>query len=317
MGRVQSEAALKDDICILLALYNGAGYLRDQLNSFDKQSYKNWTLLVSDDGSTDAGPGIVNSFARKHRHGQVRLVSGPRQGFVQNFFHLLRSAPADAAMVALSDQDDVWFSDKLTRAKAALDLAGPHQPALYCARTTVCTETLTPTGDSSLFLEPPSFQNALVQNLGGGNTMVLNRAALEIVQHALAGGRDAVSHDWWLYQLMTGCGATVLYDQKPVLLYRQHRHNVNGANCGFRARVERATSLMNGRFRRWNDLNQQALMRSANQFTSEARRSLMNYSEARNGRLISRLRHLYTSGARRQDRLGTAALYAACLIGKL
>jgi glycosyltransferase involved in cell wall biosynthesis len=317
MGRVQPGPAVKDEICVLLALYNGAGYLRDQLNSFDSQSHKNWTLLVSDDGSADAGPGIINSFALSHRPGQVRLVSGPRQGFVQNFFHLLRSAPGDASMVALSDQDDVWFPQKLTRAKAALDRVGKDLPALYCARTTVCDATLTPTGESSRFQAPPSFQNALVQNLGGGNTMVLNRAALEIVQHALAGSGDAVSHDWWLYQLMTGCGATVIYDPEPVLFYRQHRHNVSGANCSIKAKVKRLNDLMNGRFRRWNDLNQQALMRSANQFTSEARRSLMNYSQARSGRLISRLHHLYTSGVRRQDRLGTAALYAACLIGRL
>jgi glycosyltransferase involved in cell wall biosynthesis len=317
MGRVQPGPEAKEEICILLALYNGASYLRDQLNSFDRQSHKNWTLLASDDGSCDAGPAIINSFSRSHRPGQVQFVSGPCQGFVQNFFHLLRSAPREAAMVALSDQDDVWFPQKLARAKTALDRLGQGQPALYCARTTLCTETLTRTGNSGLFLAPPSFQNALVQNLGGGNTMVLNRAALEIVQDALSGASDAVSHDWWLYQLMTGCGATVLYDTEPVLLYRQHRHNVIGANRGLKARAKRLARLLNGRFHRWNDVNQQALMCCADQFTFEARRSLMNYTQARNGQLISRLRHLYASGVRRQNPLGTAALYAACLVGKL
>ena len=82
---------------------------------------------------------------------------------------------------------------------------------------------------SPLFRRPPSFRNALVQSLAGGNTMVLNRPARDLV--ALASRRARfVSHDWWAYLLVTGAGGAVHYSAKPLVRYRQHAHNLVGAN---------------------------------------------------------------------------------------
>ena len=102
-------------------------------------------------------------------------------------------------------------------------------PLLFCSRTLTITESGTPVGMSPLFRRTPSFRNALVQSLAGGNTMVLNRAARDIV--ALASRRARfVSHDWWAYLLVTGAGGVVHYSAKPLVRYRQHAQNLVGAN---------------------------------------------------------------------------------------
>jgi hypothetical protein len=43
---------------------------------------------------------------------------------------------------------------------------------------------------------------------------------------------DVVSHDWWLYQVVSACGGTVHNDAYPSVRYQQHAYNVIGSNWG-------------------------------------------------------------------------------------
>lgn len=304
-------------ICILLAVYNGERHLEEQLASYGAQSHAHWSLVVSDDGSTDASAHIVSRFANAHPHHDIRQVAGPAQGFARNFLSLLAEAPQGVACVALSDQDDVWYPDRLARGLSALGAVSDQRPALYCARTRICSEDLTPHGLSPEFPRRPDFRNALVQSIGGGNTMMLNRAGLELARAAAAEAGDVVAQDWWLYQLVTGCGGVVINDPAPVLDYRQHAHNAIGANLSSRAQLARLWQLLNGRFRQWNAINLAALSRSAHRFTPEARETLARFSRARQNGPVARLRALRQAGVYRQHWSGTVALYLAAALGRL
>ena len=60
-------------IAILLATRNGGRYLRQQLDSLFFQEVQGWQLLVSDDGSTDDTPDILNEYSQKYP-GRITLV---------------------------------------------------------------------------------------------------------------------------------------------------------------------------------------------------------------------------------------------------
>lgn len=307
---------------ILLAVYNGAAHLAEQVQSFAEQTCTDWDMIASDDGSTDASQALLTEIATRwmadaQSPHAVTLLDGPRQGFVRNFFHLMVHVPQTAGWAALSDQDDVWFPDKLERALRALAALPPDCPALYCARSMICDDALRPIKVSTLFRRPTGFRNALVQSVGGGNTMVLNRAALDLVCAAVTEARDAAAHDWWLYQIVTACGGTILRDPDPVLLYRQHGGNAIGANTSVKGRLYRLLFIMGRRFSAWNDINLRALTASAHRFTPEERRVLDSYAAARQGGLWARLRALWASGVYRQSRRGTVALYIACMLNRL
>jgi glycosyltransferase involved in cell wall biosynthesis len=307
---------------ILLAVYNGAAHLAEQVQSFADQTCPDWDMIASDDGSTDASPALLAEIAARwganaQTPHAVTLLDGPRRGFVRNFFHLLHHVPQTASWAALSDQDDVWFPDKLARAQAALAALPQDRPALYCARSLICDEALSPVRVSTLFQRPVGFRNALVQSVGGGNTMVLNRAALDLVRAAVTEAEEAAAHDWWLYQIITACGGTILRDPDPVLFYRQHGGNAIGANTSVKGRLYRLLFIMGRRFSAWNEINLRALAASAHRFTPEARQVLDSYAAARQGGLGARLRALWASGVYRQSRRGTVALYVACLLKRL
>src|SRR5271170_7525847 len=106
-------------IAILLSTFNGARFLRTQLESFVTQSYANWVLYWRDDGSTDRTVEIMREFAA--RVGPRRCVesrsSGPHMGAAESFLTLLAERDG-AAAIAFADQDDVWLPEKLKRAMA-------------------------------------------------------------------------------------------------------------------------------------------------------------------------------------------------------
>ncbi|MGI9393708.1 MAG: glycosyltransferase, partial [Boseongicola sp.] len=81
-----------DHVTILLATFNGAAHVNEQLESYCNQTHRNWSLLVSDDGSSDETCSIIRKFARRNSKRQVTLLRGPGNGSASNFLSLLRAA---------------------------------------------------------------------------------------------------------------------------------------------------------------------------------------------------------------------------------
>jgi glycosyltransferase involved in cell wall biosynthesis len=302
-------------VAILMGTKDGAAFLREQLDSIAAQTHANWSLVVSDDGSTDDTKKIVATFAAAHP-GQVAWRDGPRRGVCVNFLALAADAGIIADYYAFCDQDDVWHPDKLARALAWLAAVPAEVPALYGGRTEIVTREGHAYGLSPLFGRPPSFRNALVQSLAGGNTMVFNRTAKLLVERA--GVTDAVLHDWWLYQLVSGAGGETFYDAQPMLKYRQHPASLIGSNIGWQARLARIGLMMSGRFREWNAVNIAALSGvPAALLRPDSRRVIELFGKARTASLFGRLAYLRQSGVYRQTLLGNIALVVAAIIKRI
>lgn len=306
-----------DHVAVLLALYNGAATLGAQIESLATQSHENWSLIVSDDGSTDSSIAELARAAKSMPGRATQLIRGPRKGFAQNFLTLVRAAGPMVPYAAFCDQDDAWLPHKLSRALDHLSSIPSHHPALYAARTVICDARLRPLRRSPLFERPPSFANALVQSIGGGNTMLLNRAALDILQDASRSATGIVAHDWWAYQMVTGAGGTAIYDPEPTVLYRQHGANMIGANDTALAGFHRITQVMRGRYRHWNDANIGALLAARHFLTPEAHEILARFQEARTAPMRRRTRALRQAGLYRQTRRGNLALWMATVARKL
>ncbi len=307
----------EDHVCILLGLFNGADMLGAQLDSLSAQSHKNWSLIVSDDGSQDNSVNIVGAFAAEHATGRTWMARGPGKGFAANFLNLACLAGPMVPFAAFCDQDDVWLPHKIARALSHLHMVPSTVPAVYVSRTIICNQNLENTRPSLLFHKPPSFENALVQSIGGGNTMVLNRAALDILQDTAPRAAGIVAHDWWVYQLISGAGGRVIYDKTPTVLYRQHDSNMIGANDTWRAQFLRVRRLLEGQFQTWNTANMTALNRVRPWLTKDALATLDQFQIARSGGLFARLAALYRSGVKRQRHRGTLALLLATVLNRL
>ena len=219
---------------VLLATYNGAAHLPEQLASLAAQQGVDWRLIWRDDGSTDGTIQILEGFADAHP-GRVTRLAKPagRLGAGGSFLALLAAAPP-GGLYAFMDQDDVWLPDKLVRATGQLG----EGAVLVCTRLRLVTPELAPIGLSPLPERAPGFPTLLAHNVAAGCTMVMNEAA-----RALALGApfpEGSFHDWWCALLVTGCGGRLVFDPEPRILYRQHTANLIGGASGLRQRALRA-----------------------------------------------------------------------------
>ncbi len=302
-------------MAILMCTHNGARFLRDQLTSFTKQSYSNWHLYVYDDGSSDNTQEIVEEYSR-HINNKVFFKSVQYGNFAKNFLSSVFNTDGSYDFYAFSDQDDIWEQEKLSRAVEYLCQRPNTQPNLYCSSTMLVDSIGKSIGLSPLFRKPPTFQNAIVQSIAGGNTMVFNKAARNIIAKAGA-DIDVVSHDWWIYQLISGVGGRITYDPDPSLLYRQHGNNLIGSNTGIWAKASRIKMLFSGRFKKLNDRNISALMRFRDLLTNENQKILDQFIELRKQGLIKRVLMFYKLGIYRQTFLGNIGLLAGIIFGKI
>ncbi len=194
-------------VAVLMCTMQGQHFLAQQLNSIATQTHPCWEIWASDDGSDDHTRAILEYYQSHWGEDRISIHAGPAEGSTANFLSLTCRADIDADYFAYADQDDVWEDDKLERAVAWLQTVPPDVPALYGSRTLLVDARNQHLGYSPLFERPPSFRNALVQSVAGGNTMVFNRAARDLLRCA---GEDveAITHDWWAYMLMSGCGGS-------------------------------------------------------------------------------------------------------------
>ena len=104
-------------VSIIMGTYNGAEYIREQLDSILSQTYPLKEIIIQDDGSTDDTVAICTAYAEKYP-----IIHFSRNasnlGFNQNFKSAAMKATGD--FVAFSDQDDVWFPTKI------------EKPVLFC-----------------------------------------------------------------------------------------------------------------------------------------------------------------------------------------
>lgn len=127
---VVAEPAATSRVAILLCTYHGQHYLAEQLDSFAAQTYANWEVRTSDDGSQDNTRSILEAYKQKWPAGRLHVNAGPAQGFAANFLSLTCNASIEADFYAYSDQDDIWDADKLARAVQWLESVPAEVPAL-------------------------------------------------------------------------------------------------------------------------------------------------------------------------------------------
>lgn len=291
---------------VLLATRNGARFLPEQLASFETQS-RPCELWWRDDGSIDETVSLLEPLG-------TRVQGGETLGATASFLTLLRCAAptlGQGDVVAFADQDDVWLPGKLARGELALRAVAPGCPAIYAARQIYTDARLRRTGVSAR-ARPAGFPASLTQNLAVGCATMLNAAAAKLV--AASHPPESAFHDWWSYILVTAAGGTFLWDETPMVLYRQHPAHVMGAQWGWRrpiAALRRGPRLYMNRMR----AHLRALEADAALITPEARAVVATLSAALAAGKLAQVKALATPGLRRQTRLENLLFRLWFLVG--
>ena len=285
----------KLNVACILAYYNGQKYIQNQVESILKQKTNSFSLslFICDDSSDIPFPkSKILSLENPNSCNIFYKKSKINYGYAYNFLNSLKLIENIFDYYCFSDQDDIWYEDKILDSIKILEKFPQEKPSLYSSRTNYfnedCSEKI---GSSFLFKRAPSFKNALVQNIAGGNTMTFNNCSRNLIVKSL-NNLKIVSHDWWSYKIISGAGGNIFYDSKPSVKYRQHKSNMQGANNKLSDRLFRVKSLIQGNFRKWNNSNISSLELNKHLLTSKNQKVLENFMVSRNSILPKRI-YLY------------------------
>lgn len=216
---------------VLLSAFNGEQYISEQIQSILNQTHAAVSILIRDDGSTDKTMELLDQWVTTHPD-KIKLIKGTNVGVVSSFFELLRAADVEADYYCFCDQDDVWLDHKVEHAIARLDSSiYTEVPAMVFTSTYLTDDELNRKGAwPKPPAQEPSFFNALYENIAIGATITMNRSARNLfINSQSVDSQKVLMHDWWFYLLVSAFG-TVIYDNKPSMLYRQHNNNVVGGS---------------------------------------------------------------------------------------
>ncbi len=226
---------IKDRVVILLATYNGGRYVKEQVESIQNQDFKDWTLIVRDDGSTDETVSNITALAVCDKRIIILDDQLGNLGVIRNFNKLIEAAlKYKADYVFFADQDDIWQPDKVSKQLAfmkELENKNSNTPILIHTDLEVVNSKLDRIHSSFMTYQGIQHEDMnpmevlMVQNFVTGCTVMVNRQLLDF---AYPIPKTALMHDWWLAL----CAATVgqlLYMPEALTLYRQHEQNTVGA----------------------------------------------------------------------------------------
>lgn len=235
---------------ILLPVYNGEKYLREQIDSILLQTNQNWILKIRNDGSTDNSHVIIEEYVSKFPD-KIFEIDSPSVncGLVSSLNYLLESA-SDADYIMFADQDDVWLPDKIEQSLAAISEIEKNNHLLPVM---VCTDAICV--DQNLKIIHKSFYESqkFLPNIVGdkhkmlslnevqGCTIIINKPAYSKIFPLPTFMKI---HDMWIGVICAHYGIAK-YICTQTLLYRQHSKNtLGGQTIGIKYFICRFSTIL-------------------------------------------------------------------------
>ncbi len=199
-------------ISVCMATYNGEEYIGEQLDSILEQLGENDEVIVSDDNSQDKTIEII----KKINDPRIKVFNSHFQSPMFNFENALMKSSGD--IIFLSDQDDIWFPDKI---KISLSYLKKYNCVISDAVIidgygNIINESFYDINNSK-----PGLLMNLISNAYLGCAMCFDR---KILINALPFPKNVEMHDRWLGLISEVYGKTYFCDEK-LFMYRRHGNN--------------------------------------------------------------------------------------------
>ena len=237
---------------IIMSTYNGHQYITQQIQSILAQTYRDFTLFVRDDGSSDDTFQILKDFASNDS--RIHLVKdnpsspNPNLGFGESFSRASKYAlsQGEFSFFAFCDQDDYWEPEKLQ--VTFENISGITGPALFSSNFYVCDSTLNilHTFSKTTPLTGVTFENLIFEGALPGFSITINRP-LAVLAFDNEKASKIYYHDKWVHLIQLGLGGSVIYSDKPLAKYRRHSDAISSTNRGPLAKLKwRVDNVLNG-----------------------------------------------------------------------
>jgi len=298
------------DFAIIVCTFNpDRSFFKAQIESISKQNVKKF-VYVFDDCSTFDSITFIEDILMKYFKTQYKIIVREKNvGFAKNFISSLTKIH-EHKFYSFCDQDDIWHVNKLETAAKRL-----REYDLYCSASRLIDMNGNFLGINRIN-QLPSFNHALIQSIAGGNTYVFKKNVISLMKREL-NNVDIISHDWHMYQILSGCGFKIYYDSKPQIDYRIHKSNLIGRKKTLWQNFIKLIAVLKGKLKHYNDSNIKALSYYEPYLTSQNKEIFYHFVNDRNDSLFKRINLFVTYKIRRDSFLQNIVLFICCMIKKI
>lgn len=167
-------------VSIIIPTYNRAYCIRRSIDSILAQTYKDFELIIVDDGSTDETEQIIAEYISSNP--AIRYIKTPSNGGVSAARNLgMKEALGE--YIAFQDSDDYWLPDKLEKQMSAIEASGADFSYTYVKYTLADNSTII-IPDPNTPLENMSgqiYQQLLHSNLVGAPTLLIHKRCYQTI----------------------------------------------------------------------------------------------------------------------------------------
>lgn len=296
-------------VTIVMSAYNAGNRIISQLDSLFTQKNVDVTVYVRDDGSTDDTLNILEQYKKEKQPQKLLIEKGKNCSWELSFLIALQNAPL-AQYYAFSDQDDIWFDNKLSRCIEELEKYNASKAQMIHCNRISCNEQLVPLKhQSSKVPYPLSRENAVTQEYAQGCTIIINSIAKELVCRHIPETR--MPHDFWTGMICYFFGE-VHYCPESLFYHINHGNNASNAGHIRASQIARIRNLFSQSLYpnpAYDLLKGYADFLGNDKFIQD----LKNYKHD----FRARLALLFNSKFRRVNTTGTILLKIAVLLGKI
>lgn len=294
---------------VILSSYNGENCIIKQLESIFNQEDVYVTCTIRDDGSTDNTVQYIENYRKNHNY-QIQIIKGVNIGWKKSFLEALKQSQK-ADFYAFSDQDDIWFPNKLKRSIDFLQESDISvTPTMYHSNRLSVYSNLEPLKKQMPKISSPiNFENSLIQEFAQGCTIVMNQSLKDLVcKHT----PQDIPHDFWT-GLLAYCFGKIIYDNAPTLYHIHHNKNQSSDGKLFESWLSRLKSISTHKM--YENPSYDLLSNYRSLLTHE--RILFLTKLYNNRTLKNKLSLIFNRNFRRCSTCGTIMLKIAVLINKI
>lgn len=213
---------MENKVSIALCTYNGANFLREQLDSILNQTYQEFELIIVDDNSFDDTIQIILEYTKKSD--KISLYQNESNiGFIKNFEKAISLCSGE--YIFLADQDDIWLSNKIEIFLEEIK----DNVLIYSDAILIDKEG---NSKNEMLISPKNLISGsnnkafLFDNCISGNTMMFKR---ELINYILPIPDTVSFHDIWIAFVASTYGK-ITYTKIPLTLYRRYSEQITSVH---------------------------------------------------------------------------------------
>lgn len=248
---MSNEERINKPLClVILAAFNGENWLREQIDSIFMQEGVVIKLIISDDMSNDSTLKIINDLINIGYDIELIQRSSASGSAGQNFMGIFRDLNFhNVNYIAFSDQDDVWFPFKISRAIEQICKMG-------ASGYSSSVNAVWPDGKCTVLSQSAKVRpyDFLFEGAGQGCTFVITTEFFHGFQKFCIDNKDMTDefyyHDWLTYLYCRAKNEKWVFDEMSTMNYRQHDNNESGAKNSINAALSRIKLIYSGWYKK-------------------------------------------------------------------